>query len=71
MKKNSLPLSVTWKEVGLSEENFKGMWEKAASLVADEKAIMDAPGLSDAKMVASYTCPQKSHILFVSWQMEK
>ena len=65
MKENALPLSVTWKEVGLSEEIYKGMWEKAACLVADEKAIMDAPGLSDAKMVASLTCPQKPHLVCI------
>ena len=63
MKENSLPLSVTWKEVGLSEENFKGMWEKAASLVAlswiYQVYLMPKWWLA--------TLALKSHVLFVSW----
>ena len=41
------------------------MWEKAACLVADEKSITAAPGLPNAKMVASYSCPQKPHVVTV------
>ena len=63
MKENSLPLSVTWKEVRLSEENFKGMWEKAASLVAlswiYQVYLMPKWWLA--------TLALKSHVLFVSW----
>ena len=62
-KENALPLSISWKDVGLYEEIFRGMWEKAACLVADEKSITTAPGLSHAKMVASFTCPQSLILL--------
>ena len=39
------------------------MWEKAACLVADEESVTTAPALSHAKMVASFTCPQKPHLV--------
>ena len=45
-KENSLssanvsPLSISWKEVGLAEEIFGGMWAKAASLAADDTITM-------------------------------
>ena len=64
-KENLLPLSVSWKEAGLSEEVFGNMWEKAARLVVDEKSITAAPGLPNAKMVASYSCPKKPHVVTV------
>ena len=70
MKENSLPLSVTWKEVGLSEENFKGMWEKQL-LLSQMKRLswMHQVYLMPKWWLA--TLALKSHILFVSWQMEK
>ena len=68
-KENSLssanisPLSISWKEVGLAEEIFGDMWDKAASLAADNEAITNAPGLSNSKMIVSYTTPKKSHLV--------
>ena len=62
-KENASPLSISWKDIGLSEDVYRGIWEKAACLVADEKSIANAPGLSDAKMVASFTFPQKPHLV--------
>ena len=69
-KENALPLSVTWKEVGLSEEIYKGMWEKQLVWSQMKKLLW---------MHQVYQMPKwwlaslalKSHILFVSWQMEK
>ena len=62
-KENLLPLSVSWKEAGLSEEVFGSMWEKAACLVVDEGSITAAPGLLNAKMFASFSCPQSLMLL--------
>ena len=64
-KENLVPLTMSWKEVGLSEEVFGGMWEKAARLVADDGSITAAPGLPNAKMVASFSCPQKPHVVAI------
>lgn len=60
---NISPLSISWKEVGLAEEIFSNMWDKAASLAADNEAIANAPGLSNSKMVVSYTTPKKPHLV--------
>jgi len=54
---------ISWKEVELSEEILRDMWEEVACLVADEESITNAPGLSDTQMVASFTCPQKLHLV--------
>ena len=62
-KENLIPLSVSCKEAGLSEQVYGGMWQKAACLVGDSKAITDAPCLPDSKMVASYTTPQQPHVV--------
>ena len=62
-KENVIPLSVSWEDVGLSKEVFSSMWDKAASLVANEKSITDAPGLSNSKMVASSSNPRKPHLV--------
>ena len=68
-KENSLssanvsPLSISWKEVGLAEEIFGGMWAKAASLAADNDTITNAPGLSNSKVVVSYITPKKPHLV--------
>ena len=48
-------LSISWKDVGLSEEVYGGVWSKAAKLVHDETAITSAPGLCDSRMVISYS----------------
>ena len=52
-------LSVSWEDIGLSENLFSGMWLKAAKLVADPSSISDAPGpgLSTSKMAASSSNP--------------
>ena len=60
---NISPLSISWKEIGLAEEILGNMWDKAASLVADNEAIVNAPGLSNSKMVVSYTTPKKPHLV--------
>ena len=41
------------------------MWDKAASLVANENSVTDAPGLPNSKMVASFTDPRKPHLVSV------
>ena len=64
-KENFVQLSVSWKEAGLSEEIFGSMWKKAAHLVVDEGSITAAPGLPNARMVASSSCPQKPHVVAV------
>ena len=43
--------------MGLSGDTFSGMWSKAASLVADDKVITDAPGLPKCKMAKSLRNP--------------
>ena len=58
-----IPLSVSWEDVGLAKEVFSSMWDKAASLVVNEKSITDAPGLSNSKMVASSSNPRKPHLV--------
>ena len=60
---NIPPLSVSWKDVGLSEVVYGGMWSKAAELVADETAITGAPGLRDSRMVISYSSPRNPHLV--------
>ena len=64
-KENFVPLSVSWKEAGLSEEVFGSMWKKAAHLAVDEGSITPAPGLPNSKMVASFSCPEKPHVVAV------
>lgn len=58
-------LSVSWEDIGLSEDLFSGMWLKAAKLAADPSSISDAPGpgLSTSKMVASSSNPRKPHLV--------
>ena len=62
-KENVIPLSVSWEDVGLAKEVFSSMWDKAASLVVNEKGITDAPGLSNSKMVVSSSNPRKPHLV--------
>lgn len=60
---NTPPLSISWKDIGLSEVLYGGMWSKAAGLVADETAITSAPGLRDSRMVISFSSPRKPHLV--------
>lgn len=39
---NMPPLSISWKDIGLSEIVYSGMWSKAAELVADKAARVAA-----------------------------
>ena len=52
-------------KVGLPEEDFGNVWGKAARLIADSGSIAVAPGLSNAKMVASLSCPKKPHVVTI------
>lgn len=63
--KNVPPLSISWKDIGLSEALFSGMWSKAAALVADETAVTNAPGLQDSRMVVSFSAPRKPHLVTI------
>ena len=57
------PLSVSYKDIGLSQFLFENMWSKAAKLVSIEGGIVKAPLSENSWMVASQSRRKPNYII--------